>query len=184
MPLRGAVVQSLNVRQIFLRASVPAAKCVGGEFGIGEDHAAEADGVDPAGADRGLGHVRHVILQVRIAGADHRHFRHGLFALAGGVDLPRDADQRIFRRLIAVAGGKNGRPLNVRIVIRAAARQIHRRHAGAVQAADQFDRLAQIDFQRIVRVDAEAELVRQQMPVLKRFTDFDGWFCTAACRTR
>ena len=40
----------------------------------------------------------------------------------------------------------------------------------------QFDRLAQIDFQRIVRVDAEAEFVRQQMPVVERLADFAAGF--------
>ena len=146
MPLRGAVVQSLKVRQIFLRASLPVRERVGRQFRIREHHAAQADGVDPAGADHRLGDVRHVILQVRVAGADHRHFRHGLFALPGGMNLPRHANQRIFRRLIAVAGRKNRRTLNVRIVVRAAARQIHRRHARALQAANQFNRLAQIEF--------------------------------------
>ena len=37
---------------------------VGGQLGIGQHHAAQADEVDPAGAHDGLGDVRQVILQV------------------------------------------------------------------------------------------------------------------------
>ena len=47
--------------------------------------------------------------------------------------LDLDADQWIFRWLIAIAGRKNCRPLNVRTVVRATARKINRHHARVLQ---------------------------------------------------
>jgi len=52
-------------------------------------------------------------LQIGIAAADDGHLRHGRFALPRDLDLPADADERVFRRLIAVARRKVGGPLNV-----------------------------------------------------------------------
>ena len=56
------------------------------------------------------------------------------------------------------------------------ARQIHCRHAGGLQAADQFDRLGEIEFQWPVWIRAEAELIGEQMLILQRFADFAAGF--------
>ena len=82
MPLRGAVVQSLKVRQTFLRASFPVAERVGRQFRIRQHHPPQADDIDPAGPDHRLGDVRHVVLQIRVAGAHHRHLGHRLLCTA------------------------------------------------------------------------------------------------------
>ena len=69
-PLRGAVVQSLKVRQMRLRCSGRLRDRVGGQLRIGQHHAAEADDVGPAVAHDVLRHVRQVFLQVTVGGAD------------------------------------------------------------------------------------------------------------------
>ena len=67
MPLRGAVVQSLKVRQMRFLLHRPALQDIERQFGIGQHHAAEADEVGPALADHGLRDVREELLQVRVA---------------------------------------------------------------------------------------------------------------------
>ena len=120
-PLRGAVVQSLNVRQTRLRCSLPVGQHVGGSSGYDSTmRPRPTKSIQPFAHHR-LRDVRQIVLQVRVAGADQRQVGHRRFALARGVDLPHDADQRILRRLVAVAGRKDRRPLDVRIVVGAAA---------------------------------------------------------------
>src|SRR5206468_13123598 len=45
---------------------------VGGKLGIRKHDAAQADHVDPAGADHGLRDVRQIVLQVRVRRAEDR----------------------------------------------------------------------------------------------------------------
>ncbi len=131
--------------------------------------------IQPSRID-GLGDVRQVILQVGVAGADQRHVRHGLFALRGRrrsaarrrrADLPAAGSRRWAEKWRAAACADCSTGCRT---------TIDRRHARAVQAADQLDRLGQIVRQRIVRVDAEAELVRQQMLVVHRLADLAAGF--------
>ena len=82
-----------------------------------------------------------------------------------------DADERIFGRLVAVARREDGRPLDVRIVVRAAASDVDRADAAGDEHAHQLDRLGEVDRERIVGRDAEAELVRQKRVVLHRLAD-------------
>ncbi len=71
-------------------------------------------------------------------------------------------DQRILRRLVAVAGRKDGRPLDVRVVVGTAAGNVDRRHAQFRKHAEQPNRFGQIDAQRLPLVDAEAKAIGQQ----------------------
>ncbi len=124
MPLRGAVVQSLKVRQICLRWSGRPLTHVGRHVGIGEHHAAQADEVDHAGAHHMLAHIGQPLLQVGVAGADDRSGPGAAALSCGrGVDLPCHAGQRILGRLIAVGGREERRALDVRVVVGAAGRQ-------------------------------------------------------------
>ena len=80
-------------------------KHVGGQLGIGEDHAPEADEVDRALAHQRLRDVRQELLEVGVGGPDDHELRKALLDRPRGVHLARDADERILRRLIAVRGG-------------------------------------------------------------------------------
>jgi len=88
-----------------------------------------------------------------------------LLARARGANLPSDTDQGIFGRLVAVAGREDRRPLDVRIVVGAAAREVDGRHAQLAEDADQPQRLGQIVFQGIVFPAAKTVLVGQQVLV-------------------
>src|SRR5439155_665782 len=74
----------------------------------------------PAIAQHALAYVRQPLLQIRIGRANHDQLREAGLELGGRVDLPGHADQRVFRRLITIGGGKRRRPLDVRVVVRAA----------------------------------------------------------------
>ena len=67
MLLRGAVVQSLKVRQQRFFCSRLVLQDVERQFRISEHHAAETDEIDPALAHHRLRHVRKEFLQVGVA---------------------------------------------------------------------------------------------------------------------
>ena len=66
MPLRGAVVQSENVRQMTRRCIWPVCSSVAGQVGIGQNHPPQADKIHHARPHEGLPHVRQILLQVGI----------------------------------------------------------------------------------------------------------------------
>ena len=102
---------------------------IGRQLGVRQHHPPDADQVDPAGTHDGLGHVRQIVLQVRVACADHRQSGKRLLARPRGVNLASDAGQRIFGWLVAVARREERRPLEVRVVVGAAGA-----HAGPADA--------------------------------------------------
>ena len=83
--------------------------------------------------------------------------------LAHGLDLPGHADERVFRRLVAVGGREGGRTLDVRVVVRAAARDvdavtpsdanISRKRTGSVRSSSSG----------LSGLHAEAVAIRQQV---------------------
>ena len=113
-------MQSLKVRQIRLRESGRPARVSVGELGIGQDHPAEADEVDPAVADGPLGRQGQPLLEVRIARSDDGQPRVPGLEPGRRPEVPGHADQRVLGREIAVGRREGGRPDHVRVVIRAA----------------------------------------------------------------
>ena len=120
--MRGPVVQSLKVRQICFR-------CSGGRRG--RRRAARVRQHDPSESDEIGLPVANGALRRRAAatpaGSCRRSRRRpvpGNRALSRPVarDLPRDAAQRILRRLVAVDGREQRRALDVRVVVRRAGR--------------------------------------------------------------
>src|SRR5690348_14106788 len=63
---RGAIAEGATET---LAVEGPAGEDVGGEFGVGEDHAAEADDVNRSRADGGMGDVGEPVLEVGVPGA-------------------------------------------------------------------------------------------------------------------
>ena len=59
-------------------------------------------------------------------------------------DLPGDAGQRVFRRQIAVRRREQGRPLDVRVVVRAADRHAHQADVQRRQQVEEAERLRQV----------------------------------------
>ena len=104
----------------------------------------------------------HVVLKVRVARAHQRQVGHRLLRLPAGVDLPPDADERIFRRRVAVGRWKRRRSLDVRHRIRAARGEVHGAHAEIAEHLQQCDRLSEVVGQRVVLVHAEAAVVRER----------------------
>ena len=119
--MRGPVVQSLNVRQNEPRLSGRAGQHVGRQVRIRERDPAEADEVAQPFADVVLRHVRQPFLQVAVGGTDEDHPRKVALQHARSPAICRaHAAQRILRRLVAVERRKQRRPLDVRVVVRAA----------------------------------------------------------------
>lgn len=169
--MRGPVVQSLNVRQTCLRASGLPLSVSAGNCGY-ESTMRPRPTASIQPAHHGLGHLRQVVLQVRIARANHRQLGHRLLALPGGVDLPPHADQRILGRLVAVAGRKDGWPLDVRAIVGTAAGEVHGRDAPPPQTLQQCNRLGQVDPQRVAGIDAEGVQIRQAVGIVQRSSCF------------
>ena len=100
--MRGAVVQSLKVRQMRLRCSGRPASTSDDHVWVGQRHAAQPHEVSHAPAHDGLGHVRQPFLEVREGRAEHQQFRAVCLELRGHRDLPSHADQRVFRRPVGI----------------------------------------------------------------------------------
>src|SRR5579883_2195264 len=91
--------------------------------------------------------MRQPFLQVRISGT-HDHQRRAIaFQLGRDGEMPGDAGQGIFRRQIAVRRRKQGRTLEVRIVIRTAGGDAHQSNAERLEQIEESTRLGQIDAQ-------------------------------------
>ena len=134
--MRGPVVQSLNVRQISLRASGRPASTSAGSSGYESTmRPRPTKSVSPRRTVY-CADVRQPLLQVGVARADDRHVRGTrAFSRAVDVDLPRHAAQRILGRLVAVARRKQRRPLDVRAVVRAAGGHAHPADVARLAAA-------------------------------------------------
>ena len=107
-------------------------------------------------AHRRLGHVRQEILQVAVRCADKNEIRKTPFQLARGAHLSRDANQRIFCRLIPIRRRIERRPLNVWIVIRTPRRDIHKMNFQFLEQKQKPNRLGEIHLCRTICVDAES----------------------------
>ena len=126
-PLRGAVVQSLNVRQtvcaraVGRRACRPATRDRPAPCAPGRRNRSSLRARRPAprAADNLAGRCSRCRPAARPGNAP-------ACTLSHGVDLPPDADERIFGRLVAVDRREDRRPLDVRIVVRAAAGDVDR----------------------------------------------------------
>src|SRR5215831_18763383 len=105
---------------------------------IGQNHSPQPHKINLSGAHIKLSDVRKPILQVRVARSDDTHLRIARLQFAGDLDLARDANERVFRRFIAVGGREESGPLNMRVVIGAA-----RRNADEldVQIVEQIEKL-------------------------------------------
>ena len=101
---------------------------VGRHLRIRQDHAPQADEIGHAGPDGILRRVRQPFLQVGVAAAGNRQAREARLERGGVMDQTGYAGQRILGRLVPVGGREEGGALDVRIVVRAARRQV-----------DQFD---------------------------------------------
>ena len=100
--------------------------------------------------------MRQPLLQVAVAAAHHDHLREPFLELPRHLDLPRHADQRIFRRQVAVGGWKQRRPLNVGGVVGAAGGHVEQEDAQLPQQGDEAQRFAQVIRRRVVAGGAEA----------------------------
>ena len=100
-----------------------------------------------------------IFLQITVAGSDQTAIFAGAFALICRTtfDLPRDIDQRIVRRLIAIRRRIRGGPLNVRIVIGRSRAQVQNFHTEFAAKLHEFHWLRQIEFQRIILIRAERD---------------------------
>src|SRR6185503_8303713 len=113
---RGAVAEGAAVALLVRRAAL---EDVERQFRIGEHHAPQADEIDPAAADHRLRHVREEVLQVGVAAAHQAEVGERLLQFAHDFELAHDADERVFRRMIAVGRRIERRADDVRIVVRA-----------------------------------------------------------------
>ena len=153
--MRGPLVQSLNVRQMSARFSGRPREHVERQLWVGEHHAPEADEIGEAVAHRGLADVRQPLLQIAVAGADDGERRELLLEHADRGNLARDADERILRRQVAVGRRKERRPLNVRVVVRAARGDAHPVDPGVDQRAQEGAR--RVERRRRRRIGHQAE---------------------------
>ena len=67
------------------------------------------------------------------------------FCLPDDVDLPRDAGERIFRRLVTVTGRIGRRTLDVRIVVRAAGCDAHKTNVEFLEQMQECNRFAKVE---------------------------------------
>src|SRR5439155_24387718 len=144
--------------------------------------------------------VRQVFLQIRIGRADDdRRWRGWITGVMGcwvgsrvnlctvqrfneishlphDVDLPRHADQRVFRRLVTVAGRIGGRPLDVRIVVGRTGAEVENFHAQSRAQLRKLEGLGEIIFDGIVLAYAKAIAVGQAVGESFRYagTGFTG----------
>ena len=118
---RGPVVQSLNVRQN-ARALAAARRASTSAGRSGYDSTMRPRPTKSHSPSRTLccADVRQPLLQVAVGRADEHQPRKVALQERGRPNLPRDAAQRILRRLVAVERRKHRRPLHVRVVVRAA----------------------------------------------------------------
>src|SRR5438067_2973316 len=75
------------------------------------------------------------------------------------MNLPRNADERIFRRLIAIAGRINRRPLKMRVVIGRAATDVDQFHVELAEHLDERNRLGEVRLEWILLIGAKGEAV-------------------------
>ena len=87
--------------------------------------------------------------------------RRGVLALPYGVYLAGDAHEGILRRLVPVAGRKDGGALNVRVGIGAAATEVDESHAGFLELGHKPEGLGEVRLQGVVFVHPEAVAIRQ-----------------------
>ena len=80
-------------------------------------------------------------MKIAVGRADDGQRRKVLLQAGGRGDLPRDADQRILRRQVAVARREQRRALHVRVVIGAARRDAHPADADPLEQREQRPRV-------------------------------------------
>ena len=92
---------------------------------VRQDHPAETDHVRPPLLENGLRHMRQILLQIAVGGADHQRSGPRPSApvemrlhLADDLDLACHPDKRVFRRLVPIARGIGRGPLDMRVVVR------------------------------------------------------------------
>ena len=103
--------------------------------------------------------MREIFLKIGVAGADENRVGTGRFQLARDVNLPGDADKRIFRRLISIAGRIDRRALKMRVVVGRAATDVDQLHVELAEHVDEGDGLGEVRLERILLIDAEGEAV-------------------------
>ena len=81
--------------------------------------------------------MRQPFLQIAVRGSDEHQIRKFRFQPRGRVDLPRDAAERIFGRLVPVDGRKKRRTRDVRVVVRAARRKTDPSRPSALEMRQQ-----------------------------------------------
>ena len=86
-----------------------------------------------------------------------------LLQLSRHVQLPRHADQRIFRWLVAVRWRKQRRPLDMRIVVRASGGNVHEQNVPIPPAAPRIESArSESVLGRMLRVDSESPSIGNQ----------------------
>ena len=98
-----------------------------------------------AGADGVLRGVREPLLEVRVARADDRDVGMRARELGGRRDHPRRADQRVLGRRVAVGRREERRPLDVRVVVRAAGGDAHEPDAELAAQVEEPVRLGEVE---------------------------------------
>ena len=111
--------------------------------------------------------MRQILLQVRISRADDNEIRKALLDFRGELDLAGTADEGVLGGLVAVGGGKQGRALNVRVVVGAAGRDVHHTDAEVAQQAEKLLGFLELITQRLPPVGAEGVFVGARAEVFR-----------------
>ena len=149
-------VQALQPTQTFSGYILPCVNDVAGEVGIGESHAAGADQRHEALGLVGGPDVGEERPQPAIARADEGDIREFLLDLAGDLDEPCHAGQRMLRLGVSAHDRLIERPAHVRIVVGIRDGDVDELDAALAQQADQLLRLGQVGLGVVVLVHAPA----------------------------
>ena len=104
--------------------------------------------------------MRQVFLQVAVARTDHEHVRRASLDRGGRIDLASAPGQWVLRRLIPVGRREQRRPLDVRVVVGTARRDVEQADVEFAKQVDEPVRVRKIVFDRIVRTPSESVAVR------------------------
>ena len=104
----------------------------------------------PPPASDAAGHVGQPLLEIAVGRAHDDEAGEPPLERRRDRDLPRHADQRVLRRLIAVGGREERGALDVRVVVRAARGQVDEAHAQRLEQGEQARGLVEVRPQRIV----------------------------------
>ena len=125
------------------------------QLGIGEHHAADSDEVHMAEPHLGLGNQGQVVLEIGESCADHGEVRHGLLAAGGHVEQAGASRERILRGRVPIGRREVGGPLDVGVVVRTSARNVHEGDPQLPAELQKPHRFSQVHFEGIVGIHPE-----------------------------